>query len=218
MLGVYIPLVVVATLCAALFMDNLSQARNEKWGMRDATKEPQLFDAHIEEVRSGHDEEPPGEHAPAPRPSLEQEQPEQSERHRDDLGEGSIAQAVDERSEEAGRRLEPALTLVNVMVLVSVCAPRGKRAVDRLVQADGRDEEHAENRRDEARANGRAETTAELQSDPGGDERDREREQRVAEHVPEVASGAVVLRDAENDRVVRVLPADHAEREQRGQE
>jgi hypothetical protein len=35
------------------------------WPDCDATKEPQLFDAHIEEVRSGHDEEPPGEHAPA---------------------------------------------------------------------------------------------------------------------------------------------------------
>jgi hypothetical protein len=35
------------------------------WPDGDATKEPQLFDAHMEEVRSGHDEEPPGEHAPA---------------------------------------------------------------------------------------------------------------------------------------------------------
>ena len=29
----------------------------------DATGEPQLFDAHMEEVRSGHDEEPPAPHA-----------------------------------------------------------------------------------------------------------------------------------------------------------
>jgi hypothetical protein len=35
------------------------------WGNGDSAKEPQLFDAHMEEVRSGHDEEPPGEHAPA---------------------------------------------------------------------------------------------------------------------------------------------------------
>jgi Pyridoxamine 5'-phosphate oxidase len=33
------------------------------WPDGDATKEPQLFDAHLEEVRSGHDEEPPGAHA-----------------------------------------------------------------------------------------------------------------------------------------------------------
>jgi hypothetical protein len=35
------------------------------WSDGDVTKEPQLFDAHMEEVRSGHDEEPPGQHAPA---------------------------------------------------------------------------------------------------------------------------------------------------------
>ena len=39
MLGVYIPLVVVATLCAALFMDNLTHATNEKRGMRDVSKD-----------------------------------------------------------------------------------------------------------------------------------------------------------------------------------
>jgi Pyridoxamine 5'-phosphate oxidase len=33
------------------------------WAAGDATNEPQLFDAHMEEVRSGHDEEPPGQHA-----------------------------------------------------------------------------------------------------------------------------------------------------------
>jgi Pyridoxamine 5'-phosphate oxidase len=35
------------------------------WPDGDVTREPQLYDAHIEEVRSGHVEEPPGPHAPA---------------------------------------------------------------------------------------------------------------------------------------------------------
>jgi len=35
------------------------------WPGGDATREPQLFDAHIEEVRSGHDEEPAAGHTPA---------------------------------------------------------------------------------------------------------------------------------------------------------
>jgi hypothetical protein len=35
------------------------------WPRGDCTREPQLFDAHMEEVRSGHDEEPPGPHAAA---------------------------------------------------------------------------------------------------------------------------------------------------------
>ena len=35
------------------------------WPDGEATREPQLFDAHMEEVRSGHDEEPPAGHAPA---------------------------------------------------------------------------------------------------------------------------------------------------------
>jgi hypothetical protein len=35
------------------------------WRDGDVTVEPQLFDTHMEEVRSGHDEEPAGEHAPA---------------------------------------------------------------------------------------------------------------------------------------------------------
>jgi hypothetical protein len=35
------------------------------WPGGDATREPQLFDAHMEEVRSGHDQEPAGEHAAA---------------------------------------------------------------------------------------------------------------------------------------------------------
>lgn len=35
------------------------------WPAGDPTREPQLFDAHMEEVRSGHDEEPAAEHAAA---------------------------------------------------------------------------------------------------------------------------------------------------------
>jgi hypothetical protein len=35
------------------------------WGDGDPSREPQLFDAHIEEVRSGHDEEPEAPPAPA---------------------------------------------------------------------------------------------------------------------------------------------------------
>jgi len=37
--GIYIPLIVLAALGSALYMDNLSQARNEKKGMRDAARE-----------------------------------------------------------------------------------------------------------------------------------------------------------------------------------
>jgi NNP family nitrate/nitrite transporter-like MFS transporter len=37
--GIYLPLIVVATIGSAIWMDNLSQARNEKRGMRDAVKE-----------------------------------------------------------------------------------------------------------------------------------------------------------------------------------
>ncbi|RSM58189.1 MFS transporter [Actinoplanes sp. ATCC 53533] len=37
--GIYIPLIVLSTLGAALYMDNLTQARNEKRGMRDAARE-----------------------------------------------------------------------------------------------------------------------------------------------------------------------------------
>jgi hypothetical protein len=35
------------------------------WPGGDATREPELFDAHMEEVRSGHDEEPESDHAAA---------------------------------------------------------------------------------------------------------------------------------------------------------
>ena len=34
------------------------------WRDGDVAREPELFDAHMEEVRSGHDEEPDDEHAP----------------------------------------------------------------------------------------------------------------------------------------------------------
>ncbi|GIE78225.1 MFS transporter [Actinoplanes philippinensis] len=37
--GVYIPLIVIAAVGSAFYMDNLTQARNEKRGMRDAAKE-----------------------------------------------------------------------------------------------------------------------------------------------------------------------------------
>lgn len=43
MLGVYIPLVVVAVLCATLFMDNLTHATNEKRGMRDVSRDPHTW-------------------------------------------------------------------------------------------------------------------------------------------------------------------------------
>jgi MFS transporter, NNP family, nitrate/nitrite transporter len=41
--GVYIPLIVVAALGAALFMDNLTSARNEKRAMRDACRDPHAW-------------------------------------------------------------------------------------------------------------------------------------------------------------------------------
>ncbi|MDI6100772.1 nitrate/nitrite transporter [Actinoplanes sp. NEAU-A12] len=37
--GIYIPLIVIAAVGSALYMDNLTQARNEKRGMRDAARE-----------------------------------------------------------------------------------------------------------------------------------------------------------------------------------
>ncbi|HEX6522442.1 MAG TPA: nitrate/nitrite transporter [Streptosporangiaceae bacterium] len=39
LLGVYIPLVVIAAVCAALFMDNIAHARNEKRAMRSACRD-----------------------------------------------------------------------------------------------------------------------------------------------------------------------------------
>ncbi|MEV4348523.1 nitrate/nitrite transporter [Actinoplanes sp. NPDC049596] len=41
--GIYIPLIVLAALGSALYMDNLSQVRNEKRGMRDAMREPHTW-------------------------------------------------------------------------------------------------------------------------------------------------------------------------------
>jgi MFS transporter, NNP family, nitrate/nitrite transporter len=40
LIGVYIPLIVIAALCASLYMNNISHVRNEKRAMRDATREP----------------------------------------------------------------------------------------------------------------------------------------------------------------------------------
>jgi MFS transporter, NNP family, nitrate/nitrite transporter len=41
--GVYLPLIVVAALCAALYMDNLTSARNDKRAMRDVTRDPHTW-------------------------------------------------------------------------------------------------------------------------------------------------------------------------------
>ena len=60
------------------------------WPGGDARREPQLFDAHMEEVRSGHDEEPAGEHA---------------------LAEGGSA-TWDERIDELAGEVEAVLSLV----------------------------------------------------------------------------------------------------------
>jgi nitrate/nitrite transporter NarK len=43
LLGIYIPLIVVAALGAALTMDNLSQVRNEKRALRDVCKDPHTW-------------------------------------------------------------------------------------------------------------------------------------------------------------------------------
>ena len=43
MAGIYIPLIVLAAIGSALYMDNLSQARNVKRGMRDAAREPHTW-------------------------------------------------------------------------------------------------------------------------------------------------------------------------------
>jgi hypothetical protein len=61
------------------------------WASGDAAKEPQLFDAHMEEVRSGHDEEPDEPHA--------------------ETGGGAVA--WDDRMDELGRNYpEAVVTLV----------------------------------------------------------------------------------------------------------
>jgi NNP family nitrate/nitrite transporter-like MFS transporter len=41
--GIYIPLVVVAALCSALFMDNLSGVRNDKRAIRDVSRDPHTW-------------------------------------------------------------------------------------------------------------------------------------------------------------------------------
>ncbi|MEU7612569.1 nitrate/nitrite transporter [Micromonospora sp. NPDC049204] len=41
--GIYLPAIVLAALGSAMFMDNLSQARNEKRAMRDVTREPHTW-------------------------------------------------------------------------------------------------------------------------------------------------------------------------------
>ena len=41
--GIYIPFIVLATLGSALYMDNLSQARNDKRAMRDVSKDPHTW-------------------------------------------------------------------------------------------------------------------------------------------------------------------------------
>ncbi|MEU4236943.1 nitrate/nitrite transporter [Actinoplanes sp. NPDC026619] len=41
--GIYLPLIVVAAVCSAFYMDNLTQARSEKRAMRDATRDPHTW-------------------------------------------------------------------------------------------------------------------------------------------------------------------------------
>ena len=43
LLEIYIPLIVIAALCAALFMDNIADVRNEKRAMRDACRNPHTW-------------------------------------------------------------------------------------------------------------------------------------------------------------------------------
>jgi hypothetical protein len=83
------------------------------WPEGDATREPELYDAHLEEVRSGHDEEPEGQTAPP---------------------EGGVA-AWDERMDELGARYpEAVLSLVApdgfpFSVRVPISVDRGARRV-----------------------------------------------------------------------------------------
>ena len=81
------------------------------WPEGDAMREPELYDAHLEEVRSGHDEEPEGQTAPP---------------------EGGVA-AWDERMDELGERYpEAVLSLVApdgfpFSVRVPISVDRGAR-------------------------------------------------------------------------------------------
>jgi NNP family nitrate/nitrite transporter-like MFS transporter len=43
LLGIYIPLIVLAALFAALFMDNIAHVRNEKRALREASRDPQTW-------------------------------------------------------------------------------------------------------------------------------------------------------------------------------
>jgi MFS transporter, NNP family, nitrate/nitrite transporter len=43
MVGVYIPLIVLAALCAALFMDNIAHVKNDKRAMRDVCRDPHTW-------------------------------------------------------------------------------------------------------------------------------------------------------------------------------
>jgi NNP family nitrate/nitrite transporter-like MFS transporter len=43
LLGIYLPLIVVTALCAALFMDNIADLRNERRAMRDASRDPHTW-------------------------------------------------------------------------------------------------------------------------------------------------------------------------------
>jgi NNP family nitrate/nitrite transporter-like MFS transporter len=42
-LAVYIPLIVIAAICAAVFMDNISSVRNDRGALREAVREPQTW-------------------------------------------------------------------------------------------------------------------------------------------------------------------------------
>src|SRR5581483_10715192 len=43
MVGVYVPLIVVAAALAAVFMDNIAHVRNEQRALRDAAREPHTW-------------------------------------------------------------------------------------------------------------------------------------------------------------------------------
>jgi Pyridoxamine 5'-phosphate oxidase len=83
------------------------------WPSGDPTQEPQLFDAHMEEVRSGHDEEPAAPHADA---------------------EGGSA-AWDDCIEEVGERFDAVLSLVAPDGFpFSVCVPFEPDGVSRRLR------------------------------------------------------------------------------------
>jgi hypothetical protein len=57
------PMVLVQGIAQAQDVLHIRPERVYAWSADDPDGEPRLFDAHLEEVRSGHDEEPPAEHA-----------------------------------------------------------------------------------------------------------------------------------------------------------